>query len=257
MLQGDARTLLAGERVALNLLQHLSGIATRTHTCVSRVAGTRLVVRDTRKTVPGLRMLAKYAVRTGGGTNHRMGLDGARDGARPRAPARQAVARRVRPPVDGARLRRLGDVAVGIEAAEGSAATPGQVLAALEGDARTLLAGERLVLNLAAAPLRHRDADARVRRCRVAGTRLVVRDTRKTMPGMRLLAKYAVRVGGGTNHRLGLDDAILIKDNHLALAGGDSPGRCAGARRVSARCRSRSSAGRWTRCAPRSRRSPI
>ena len=77
MLQGDARTLLAGERVALNLLQHLSGIATLTHACVSRVAGTRLVVRDTRKTVPGLRMLAKYAVRTGGGTNHRMGLDDA------------------------------------------------------------------------------------------------------------------------------------------------------------------------------------
>jgi nicotinate-nucleotide pyrophosphorylase (carboxylating) len=52
-----------------------------------------------------------------------------------------------------------------------------------------------------------------------AGGRLVVRDTRKTVPGMRLLAKYAVRVGGGTNHRMRLDDAILIKDNHLAFAG--------------------------------------
>ena len=55
----------------------------------------------------------------------------------------------------------------------------------------------------------------------VAGTPLVVRDTRKTLPGMRALAKYAVRTGGGTNHRLGLDDAILIKDNHLAVGGGD------------------------------------
>src|SRR5207249_3284067 len=62
-LEGDARALLAGERLALNLLQHLSGIATLTRTCVERVRGTRLVVRDTRKTVPGLRLLAKEAVR--------------------------------------------------------------------------------------------------------------------------------------------------------------------------------------------------
>src|SRR5207244_482202 len=55
---------------------------------------------------------------------------------------------------------------------------------------------------------------------RVRGTRLVVRDTRKTVPGLRLLGKYAVRTGGGTNHRLALDDAILIKDNHLVLRGG-------------------------------------
>jgi nicotinate-nucleotide pyrophosphorylase (carboxylating) len=68
---------LTGERAALNLLQHLSGIATSTRACVERVAGTGLVVRDTRKTLPGLRALAKYAVRTGGGTNHRMGLDDA------------------------------------------------------------------------------------------------------------------------------------------------------------------------------------
>lgn len=74
---GPARTLLAGERLALNLLQHLSGIATLTAACVARVQGTRLVIRDTRKTVPGLRLLAKYAVRCGGGTNHRRGLDDA------------------------------------------------------------------------------------------------------------------------------------------------------------------------------------
>src|SRR5262249_50824652 len=74
---GDARALLAGERLALNLLQHLCGIATLTRACLERVAGTRLVVRDTRKTLPGLRLLAKYAVRVGGGTNHRLGLDDA------------------------------------------------------------------------------------------------------------------------------------------------------------------------------------
>src|SRR5580765_2721157 len=60
-VDGDARTLLGGERVALNLLQHLCGIATLTRTYVERVAGTKLVVRDTRKTLPGMRALAKYA----------------------------------------------------------------------------------------------------------------------------------------------------------------------------------------------------
>ncbi len=126
-------------------------------------------------------------------------------------------------------FRRLGDVAVGIEAAEGSEATPGQVLAVLQGDARTLLAGERVALNL----LQHLSGIAtRTHTCvsRVAGTRLVVRDTRKTVPGLRMLAKYAVRTGGGTNHRMGLDDAILIKDNHLAFAGGDLAGAVRSAR---------------------------
>jgi nicotinate-nucleotide pyrophosphorylase (carboxylating) len=66
----------------------------------------------------------------------------------------------------------------------------------------------------------------------VAGTRLVVRDTRKTVPGLRLLAKYAVRTGGATNHRLTLDDALLIKDNHLALTGGDVGGAIRRARGV-------------------------
>jgi nicotinate-nucleotide pyrophosphorylase (carboxylating) len=74
-IDGEGRALLSGERVALNFVQHLSGIATLTRACVERVAGTRLTVRDTRKTVPGLRVLAKYAVRTGGGSNHRRGLD--------------------------------------------------------------------------------------------------------------------------------------------------------------------------------------
>lgn len=71
---GPARGLLTAERVALNLLQHLSGIATLTRTYVDRLAGTRCILLDTRKTIPGLRNLAKYATRVGGARNHRMGL---------------------------------------------------------------------------------------------------------------------------------------------------------------------------------------
>ncbi|MBM3456965.1 MAG: carboxylating nicotinate-nucleotide diphosphorylase [Armatimonadetes bacterium] len=74
VLVGPTRALLSGERVALNYLQYLSGIATRTAALVGAVHGTRARIVDTRKTVPGLRALAKYAVRQGGGTNHRFGL---------------------------------------------------------------------------------------------------------------------------------------------------------------------------------------
>jgi nicotinate-nucleotide pyrophosphorylase (carboxylating) len=73
-LSGNTRTLLAGERVALNLLQHLSGIATLTARYVDTVKGSKAVILDTRKTLPGLRQLEKHAVRMGGGKNHRMGL---------------------------------------------------------------------------------------------------------------------------------------------------------------------------------------
>jgi len=114
----------------------------------------------------------------------------------------------------------LGTVRVTLHAAEGATAVAGERLATLEGDARALHAGERVSLNL----LQHLCGIATLTRAcvdRVRGTQLVVRDTRKTLPGMRPLAKYAVRTGGGVNHRLGLDDAILIKDNHLTLRGGD------------------------------------
>jgi nicotinate-nucleotide pyrophosphorylase (carboxylating) len=123
----------------------------------------------------------------------------------------------------------LGAVRIALQAHDGNLAQPGQTLATLDGEARALLAGERLALNL----LQHLSGIATLTRTcveAVAGTPLVVRDTRKTVPGMRLLAKYAVRMGGGTNHRLGLDDAILIKDNHLTLGGGDVPGAVAKAR---------------------------
>lgn len=77
VVTGPTRALLTGERTALNLLCHLSGVATVTRQWVDAVAGTAAVVRDTRKTTPGLRALEKYAVRCGGGTNHRMSLSDA------------------------------------------------------------------------------------------------------------------------------------------------------------------------------------
>lgn len=115
---------------------------------------------------------------------------------------------------------RLGGVAMTARSRDGDRVEPGTLLAVLEGRARTLLAGERLALNF----MQHLSGVATLTAAcvdRVRGTRLVVRDTRKTVPGLRVLEKYAVRCGGGTNHRMGLDDAILVKDNHLALGGGD------------------------------------
>jgi nicotinate-nucleotide pyrophosphorylase (carboxylating) len=92
----------------------------------------------------------------------------------------------------------------------------------LSGAAAPILSGERLALNLlqrlsGVATITRRYADA------VAGTRSSVSDTRKTTPGLRLFEKYAVRIGGGRNHRTGLYDAVLIKDNHVAAAGGVTP----------------------------------
>jgi nicotinate-nucleotide pyrophosphorylase (carboxylating) len=76
-VRGDTRAILLAERTALNFLGHLSGIATLTHLWVAQVAGTSCKIRDTRKTTPGMRQLEKYAVRMGGGTNHRMSLSDA------------------------------------------------------------------------------------------------------------------------------------------------------------------------------------
>src|SRR4051812_29013814 len=73
-LRGPMRSLLSAERVILNFLQHLSGVATHTHRFVRRIAGTQAKIYDTRKTIPGMRLLDKYAVRCGGGHNHRVGL---------------------------------------------------------------------------------------------------------------------------------------------------------------------------------------
>jgi nicotinate-nucleotide pyrophosphorylase (carboxylating) len=100
---------------------------------------------------------------------------------------------------------------------DGDAVTKGSVIARLRGELPTLLAAERTLLNF----LCHLSGIATLTRSyvnTVSGTRAIIRDTRKTTPGLRMLEKYAVRCGGGSNHRLGLWDAFLIKDNHLAFA---------------------------------------
>lgn len=102
---------------------------------------------------------------------------------------------------------------------DGAQASHGTVLAEARGDARPLLRGERTALNF----LQRLSGIATLTRrfvTRLEGTKAKIRDTRKTTPGLRLLERYAVRVGGGTNHRFGLFDAVLIKENHAQLAGG-------------------------------------
>src|SRR5690606_14394178 len=108
---------------------------------------------------------------------------------------------------------------VRLRAREGQRVAPGTVLAEIEGELARLLTGERVLLNLVqslcgVATVTRRYVDA------VAGTRTTILDTRKTTPGLRLLQKYAVRMGGARNHRFGLDDGVLIKDNHIAACGG-------------------------------------
>jgi nicotinate-nucleotide pyrophosphorylase (carboxylating) len=108
--------------------------------------------------------------------------------------------------------------------AEGQRCTPDQVVLELRGSARTLLTAERTVLNflqlLSAVATKTAGFVAAVNA--VPGNRAQIVDTRKTLPGLRLAQKYAVRMGGGTNHRIGLYDAVLIKENHIAAAGGVS-----------------------------------
>ncbi|MDR2365764.1 MAG: carboxylating nicotinate-nucleotide diphosphorylase [Zoogloeaceae bacterium] len=105
------------------------------------------------------------------------------------------------------------------QAEEGASLAPGQTLCELEGAARALLSGERSALNFLQMLS---GVASKTRQCvnTVADTRARIVDTRKTLPGLRLAQKYAVRTGGGGNHRLALWDAILIKENHILAAGG-------------------------------------
>ena len=116
---------------------------------------------------------------------------------------------------------RLIDPAIEIrvERPDGTRLRPGDRIATVSGPARGILTAERTALNF----LSHLSGVASAARGiadAIAGTRAQVCCTRKTMPGLRAAQKYAVRVGGGSNHRFGLDDAVLIKDNHVAIAGG-------------------------------------
>jgi nicotinate-nucleotide pyrophosphorylase (carboxylating) len=119
---------------------------------------------------------------------------------------------------------RLVDPAIRFEILrpDGGILAPGDVIATVEGPARGILTGERVALNF----LCHLSGIASATAAIVAAVRphkARVTCTRKTMPGLRMVQKYAVRVGGGANHRFGLDDAVLIKDNHIAVAGGIRP----------------------------------
>jgi nicotinate-nucleotide pyrophosphorylase (carboxylating) len=111
----------------------------------------------------------------------------------------------------------LSDISALVQ--DGTQVEAGTTLMTVRGDTRAILLAERTALNFLGhlsgiATLTKRWVDE------IAGTKCAIRDTRKTTPGMRALEKYAVRMGGGTNHRMSLSDAALIKDNHIAAAGG-------------------------------------
>ena len=121
-------------------------------------------------------------------------------------------------PVAAAVVEIAGAGSLTVLRPDGSAVSPGDVVATIKGPLRELLGAERTLLNF----LTHLSGIATATRAwvdAVAGTGAAIRDTRKTLPGLRVLEKYAVRCGGGVNHRMGLGDAALIKDNHVAAAG--------------------------------------
>jgi nicotinate-nucleotide pyrophosphorylase (carboxylating) len=146
----------------------------------------------------------------------------ATQGARARVVCREPAVIAGRPWFDAC-FRAL-DPACGIDwrVLEGDWVAAGDVLVELSGNARALLTAERPALNF----LQTLSAVATATRpyvAAVAGTRAAILDTRKTLPGLRIAEKYAVRVGGGQNQRVGLYDGILIKENHIAAAGGIAP----------------------------------
>jgi nicotinate-nucleotide pyrophosphorylase (carboxylating) len=123
------------------------------------------------------------------------------------------------------------DVEIFWHHADGDKIVAGSSLCELEGSARALLTGERTALNFVQL-LSGVATRTQLFVMAVEGTRAKILDTRKTLPGLRMAQKYAVRTGGGVNHRIGLFDAILIKENHIAAAGGVKPAVSAGLRSV-------------------------
>jgi nicotinate-nucleotide pyrophosphorylase (carboxylating) len=123
-------------------------------------------------------------------------------------------------PLAAAAFRRLDpSVAITAHSRDGAAVAKGTKLLTVAGDARAVLGAERVALNFVGGLSGVASATAEFVR-KIAHTKARICCTRKTTPGLRALQKYAVRCGGGHNHRFGLDDAILIKDNHIAVAGG-------------------------------------
>jgi nicotinate-nucleotide pyrophosphorylase (carboxylating) len=123
-------------------------------------------------------------------------------------------------PLAAAAFRRLDpSIAIRIAIADGGDAEPGQTVAEISGNTRAILIAERIALNYLgrlSGIATHTRAFAQA----IEGTKARICCTRKTTPGLRAFEKYAVRMGGGVNHRFGLFDAVLIKDNHIAAAGG-------------------------------------
>ena len=119
-------------------------------------------------------------------------------------------------------FRQMGGVSFEPMVADGAAVAMGDVVARVSGNARAMLGGERVALNF----VNHLSGIATLTRefvRAIEGSGARITDTRKTTPGLRAFQKYAVRCGGGSNHRAGLDDAILVKENHLRIAGGIAP----------------------------------
>jgi nicotinate-nucleotide pyrophosphorylase (carboxylating) len=110
------------------------------------------------------------------------------------------------------------DIDLTLKVKDGAAVSPGKVIAIVRGPARGILTAERTALNF----LQHMSgiASLTAKYVKAAGKKVKILDTRKTSPGLRALDKYAVKTGGGANHRLGLFDAVLIKDNHITVVGG-------------------------------------
>jgi nicotinate-nucleotide pyrophosphorylase (carboxylating) len=143
----------------------------------------------------------------------------------PEAQARVVLAARERGVLAGLDFARIAcklvepEIRFAPRLADGTRLSPGDVIAEIAGPARAILTAERVALNF----LGHLSGIASATRGiadAIAHTRAKITCTRKTTPGLRFAEKYAVRAGGGANHRFGLDDAILIKDNHIAIAGG-------------------------------------
>lgn len=114
------------------------------------------------------------------------------------------------------------NVDIKVHRTDGSEVAPGEVIATVSGPARAILTAERTALNFLCHLSGIATATASIVNS-VCGHKAKIVCTRKTTPGLRAIEKYAVRAGGGSNHRFGLDDAILIKDNHIAIAGGIRP----------------------------------
>jgi nicotinate-nucleotide pyrophosphorylase (carboxylating) len=117
------------------------------------------------------------------------------------------------------KVKGHGSVATEVKMSDGTAAQAGDVLIAGHGDARMIMAAERVALNLLRQMCGVATTTGQYIK-EISGTKAKLLDTRKTIPGLRSLQKYAVTVGGGQNHRIGLYDGILIKDNHIAICGG-------------------------------------